>query len=159
MKKIAYLSNNQSVNYSFSKLEVKNIYLDENSINTTDDLFLFLLRNKNEFEYIDGILISDNLKIDIRINLVLHIRLNEEWRLDSKPVVLLTDENYDFERFNYRKLELKNTFVSSLHTKLMSKDDWNFPENLEKHFINDKDVVVGLAASGTTPYVIGALKE
>lgn len=31
--------------------------------------------------------------------------------------------------------------------------------DLEKHFINDKDVVVGLAASGTTPYVIGALKE
>ncbi len=31
--------------------------------------------------------------------------------------------------------------------------------DLQKHFINDKDVVVGLAASGTTPYVIGALKE
>ena len=31
--------------------------------------------------------------------------------------------------------------------------------DLEKHFISDKDVVVGLAASGTTPYVIGALKE
>ncbi len=31
--------------------------------------------------------------------------------------------------------------------------------DLQKHFISDKDVVVGLAASGTTPYVIGALKE
>lgn len=31
--------------------------------------------------------------------------------------------------------------------------------DLEKHFINDKDVVIGLAASGTTPYVIGALEE
>ncbi len=31
--------------------------------------------------------------------------------------------------------------------------------DLEKHFINEKDVVVGLAASGTTPYVIGALEE
>lgn len=31
--------------------------------------------------------------------------------------------------------------------------------DLEKHFISDKDVVVGLAASGTTPYVIGALKQ
>lgn len=31
--------------------------------------------------------------------------------------------------------------------------------DLTKHFISDKDVVVGLAASGTTPYVIGALKE
>ncbi|MDD2792117.1 MAG: N-acetylmuramic acid 6-phosphate etherase [Sediminibacterium sp.] len=31
--------------------------------------------------------------------------------------------------------------------------------DLEKHFISDKDVVVGLAASGTTPYVIGALEE
>ncbi|TAF50253.1 MAG: N-acetylmuramic acid 6-phosphate etherase [Sphingobacteriia bacterium] len=30
--------------------------------------------------------------------------------------------------------------------------------DLQKHFISDKDVVVGLAASGTTPYVIGALK-
>jgi N-acetylmuramic acid 6-phosphate etherase len=31
--------------------------------------------------------------------------------------------------------------------------------DLEKHFISDKDVVVGLAASGTTPYVIGALEQ
>jgi N-acetylmuramic acid 6-phosphate etherase len=31
--------------------------------------------------------------------------------------------------------------------------------DLQQHFISDKDVVVGLAASGTTPYVIGALKE
>jgi N-acetylmuramic acid 6-phosphate etherase len=31
--------------------------------------------------------------------------------------------------------------------------------DLQKHFINDKDVVLGLAASGTTPYVISALKE
>ncbi len=28
-----------------------------------------------------------------------------------------------------------------------------------KYKINSKDVVVGIAASGTTPYVIGALKE
>ncbi len=32
-------------------------------------------------------------------------------------------------------------------------------EDLQKYFINDKDVVIGLAASGTTPYVIGALNE
>lgn len=31
--------------------------------------------------------------------------------------------------------------------------------DLQKHFVSDKDVVVGLAASGTTPYVIHALKE
>jgi N-acetylmuramic acid 6-phosphate etherase len=31
--------------------------------------------------------------------------------------------------------------------------------DLEKHNINDKDVVIGIAASGTTPYVIGALEE
>jgi N-acetylmuramic acid 6-phosphate etherase len=31
--------------------------------------------------------------------------------------------------------------------------------DLEKHFINEKDVVVGIAASGTTPYVIGAMRE
>jgi len=36
------------------------------------------------------------------------------------------------------------------------EDGWN---DLMKHFVSDKDVVVGLAASGTTPYVIGALKE
>lgn len=29
--------------------------------------------------------------------------------------------------------------------------------DLEKHFVSDKDVVIGIAASGTTPYVIGAL--
>jgi N-acetylmuramic acid 6-phosphate etherase len=32
-------------------------------------------------------------------------------------------------------------------------------EDLRKHFINEKDVVIGIAASGTTPYVIGALEE
>lgn len=31
--------------------------------------------------------------------------------------------------------------------------------DLKQHDINNKDVVVGIAASGTTPYVIGALKE
>jgi N-acetylmuramic acid 6-phosphate etherase len=31
--------------------------------------------------------------------------------------------------------------------------------DLQQHFVSDKDVVVGLAASGTTPYVIGALKQ
>jgi N-acetylmuramic acid 6-phosphate etherase len=31
--------------------------------------------------------------------------------------------------------------------------------DLEKYHINDKDVVVGIAASGTTPYVIGAMEE
>ena len=35
-------------------------------------------------------------------------------------------------------------------------EGWN---DLKKHFVNDKDVVVGLAASGTTPYVIGALRQ
>jgi len=32
-------------------------------------------------------------------------------------------------------------------------------KDLQKHFVSDKDVVVGLAASGTTPYVAGALEE
>ncbi len=31
-------------------------------------------------------------------------------------------------------------------------------KDLEAHNINDKDVVVGIAASGSTPYVVGALK-
>lgn len=31
-------------------------------------------------------------------------------------------------------------------------------EDLQKHKITDKDVVIGIAASGTTPYVIGALE-
>jgi len=31
--------------------------------------------------------------------------------------------------------------------------------DLNKHFVNDKDVVIGIASSGTTPYVIGALQE
>ena len=31
-------------------------------------------------------------------------------------------------------------------------------KDLQKHKISDKDVVVGIAASGTTPYVIGALE-
>ena len=32
-------------------------------------------------------------------------------------------------------------------------------KDLEKHFASDKDVVIGLAASGTTPYIIGGLEE
>ncbi len=32
-------------------------------------------------------------------------------------------------------------------------------EDLQKHNITDKDVVIGIAASGTTPYVIGALEK
>jgi len=31
--------------------------------------------------------------------------------------------------------------------------------DLQEHDINNKDVVIGIAASGTTPYVIGALRE
>jgi N-acetylmuramic acid 6-phosphate etherase len=37
-----------------------------------------------------------------------------------------------------------------------SEDGW---KDLEEHQVSDKDVVVGIAASGTTPYVIGALRE
>ena len=32
-------------------------------------------------------------------------------------------------------------------------------KDLQEHNISDKDVVIGIAASGTTPYVIGALKK
>ena len=35
-------------------------------------------------------------------------------------------------------------------------DGWT---DLVKHNVNEKDIVVGIAASGTTPYVIGALQE
>ena len=42
----------------------------------------------------------------------------------------------------------------------MAEDDldqgWS---DLEKHFVNEKDVVIGIASSGTTPYVIGALEK
>jgi N-acetylmuramic acid 6-phosphate etherase len=32
-------------------------------------------------------------------------------------------------------------------------------EDLKAHFVNPQDVVIGIAASGTTPYVVGGLKE
>src|ERR1035437_8255211 len=32
-------------------------------------------------------------------------------------------------------------------------------KDLQYHYVTDKDVVVGVAASGTTPYVIGALEK
>ncbi|TAN15293.1 MAG: N-acetylmuramic acid 6-phosphate etherase [Chitinophagaceae bacterium] len=32
-------------------------------------------------------------------------------------------------------------------------------KDLQKHHVSNKDVVIGIAASGTTPYVIGALKQ
>jgi N-acetylmuramic acid 6-phosphate etherase len=41
-----------------------------------------------------------------------------------------------------------------------AEDDWEQGwADLEKYFINDKDVVIGIAASGTTPYVIGAVQQ
>ena len=32
-------------------------------------------------------------------------------------------------------------------------------KDLQKHYVSENDTVIGIAASGTTPYVIGALKE
>ena len=32
-------------------------------------------------------------------------------------------------------------------------------KDLQQHTISDKDVLIGIAASGRTPYVIGGLKE
>ena len=41
-----------------------------------------------------------------------------------------------------------------------AEDDENGAWNdLQAHGVSDKDVVVGIAASGTTPYVVGALKK
>lgn len=41
-----------------------------------------------------------------------------------------------------------------------AEDDWQQGWiDLEQYNVSDKDVVIGIAASGTTPYVIGALKE
>lgn len=41
-----------------------------------------------------------------------------------------------------------------------AEDDYNKGwEELKAHNINENDTVVGIAASGTTPYVIGALRE
>lgn len=41
-----------------------------------------------------------------------------------------------------------------------AEDSWEQGwADLEKHFISDKDVVIGIAASGTTPYVIGAVQQ
>ena len=37
-----------------------------------------------------------------------------------------------------------------------NEEGWN---DLQKHFVSEKDVVVGVAASGTTPYVEGALER
>lgn len=37
-----------------------------------------------------------------------------------------------------------------------SEEGWS---DLSKHTVNDKDVVIGIAASGTTPYVISALEK
>lgn len=47
-------------------------------------------------------------------------------------------------------------------TKAVEKAEDNYAQgwkDLQAHNINDNDVVIGIAASGTTPYVIGALEE
>jgi N-acetylmuramic acid 6-phosphate etherase len=42
----------------------------------------------------------------------------------------------------------------------MAEDSWEQGWlDLQEHQVSDKDVVIGIAASGTTPYVIGALNE
>lgn len=42
----------------------------------------------------------------------------------------------------------------------MAEDSWEQGfHDLEKYFVSEKDIVVGIAASGTTPYVIGALND
>src|SRR5688572_8005973 len=41
-----------------------------------------------------------------------------------------------------------------------AEDNWEQGfEDLQKHEVSDKDVVIGIASSGTTPYVIGALQQ
>ena len=51
----------------------------------------------------------------------------------------------------------KKAITSAVEFAEDSKEEgWH---DLQKHFVNDKDVVIGLAASGTTPYVIGALEQ
>src|SRR5687767_12548324 len=41
-----------------------------------------------------------------------------------------------------------------------AEDNWEQGfQDLQKHEVSDKDVVVGIASSGTTPYVIGALQK
>lgn len=40
--------------------------------------------------------------------------------------------------------------------KIIKKEGWN---DLQEHQVNGNDFVIGLAASGTTPYVIGALEQ
>lgn len=41
-----------------------------------------------------------------------------------------------------------------------AEDDWNGAwRDLQEHFVNSSDIVVGLAASGTTPYVVGGLEH
>ncbi len=41
-----------------------------------------------------------------------------------------------------------------------AEDDWQQGwKDLQEHNVSEKDVVIGIAASGTTPYVIGALEE
>lgn len=46
------------------------------------------------------------------------------------------------------------------HAVENAEDDTNEGwQDLEEHDINENDVVIGVAASGTTPYVIGALQE
>lgn len=47
-----------------------------------------------------------------------------------------------------------------LHPVESAEDDWEKGwQELKDHLINPTDTVVGIAASGTTPYVIGALRK
>lgn len=138
MKKIAFICNTQITDYNFSKIKIEYIYIDESVIENALDVLKFLLKNIDKLTELDGILIDASINIDIRIYLALYIRLNSEWKFDDKPLVILTNENYDYERLIQRKIEGKNSFIPSINTKFMTTDVWDlegFKNDLESHFI------------------------
>ena len=49
--------------------------------------------------------------------------------------------------------QLKNSIESAEDSRTQAWQD------LKKYDINEKDIVIGISASGTTPYVIGGLQE
>ena len=132
MIRIAYIGSEQTTNHTFSKIEVRKLVYEQENVFSSEDALVFLSNHQTEINECDGILISSGSHIDFGVYLTLHIRLNQDWNLDTKPVVLLSDD--EIESFNRRRLEGKSAFISTDDTKFMSTNEWHPQDMIEEHF-------------------------
>ena len=98
-----------------------------------------------------------------------HLTLNSKGRLiyvgaGTSARIGVQDGVELFPTFNWPKERLDFIIAGGINALLNAienaEDDLNQGwKDLKKHKISDKDIIIGIASSGTTPYVINALKK